>query len=77
MTREDTAWKIAPILSSVGMPQIRVASTSKMLLRNPEYPLVVSAVPSEETVQLAIVQMLSVLKWNYVQVCVLICVNDV
>ncbi|KAK7087415.1 uncharacterized protein [Littorina saxatilis] len=68
MTREDTAWKIAPILSSVGMPQIRVASTSKMLLRNPEYPLVVSAVPSEETVQLAIVQMLSVLKWNYVQI---------
>ena len=68
MTPEETAWKIAPILDSLGVPQIRVAPTSNMLLHHPKYSNLISAVPSEKTVHLALVQMLARLNWNYIQV---------
>ena len=68
MTPEDTAWRIAPILASLNIPQIRVAPTSSMLLHNPRYPNLISAVPSQTTVHLALLQMLSRLNWKYVQV---------
>lgn len=68
MTDEDTGMQMSPLLTHLGIPQIRVASTSAMYLHNDMYPMLVSAVPSQDVVQLALVQMLSKLKWQYVQV---------
>ncbi|KAL8562533.1 hypothetical protein ACOMHN_045798 [Nucella lapillus] len=68
MTREDTGSVMAPMLASAGIPHIRVAPTSAMLLRNAMYPRLISAIPSQETVQLSIVQMLSALNWKYIQI---------
>lgn len=68
MTREDTGWMLAPILDGQGLPQIRVAPTSTNFITSSWYPNAISAVPTRVTVHLAIVQMLSVLRWNYVQI---------
>ncbi|XP_076452891.1 uncharacterized protein LOC143288376 [Babylonia areolata] len=68
MTRIDTGLGIAGILASVGLPHVRIAPTSMDFLRPSLYPRLVSVVPSQETVQLSVLQMLSGLNWNYVQV---------
>ncbi|KAK7481552.1 hypothetical protein BaRGS_00027201, partial [Batillaria attramentaria] len=68
MTEEDTGMQMSPLLTQMGIPQIRVASTSAMYLENDMYPMLVSAIPSQDVVQLAVVQMLSSLSWRYVQV---------
>lgn len=73
MTDGNTAWAISPILSRLGIPEIRIMSTDSAFLNNAMYPLLVSAVPSQETVHLAIIQMLSSFKWSYIQVMFVAC----
>lgn len=69
ITDGNTALSISPILAKMGIPEIRITSTSSSDLYNEKYPLLSSAVPSEEVLHTAIAQMLSLLQWSYVQVC--------
>lgn len=68
MTDEDSGVQMSPLLTQLKIPQIRVASTSAMYLNNAAYPMLVSAIPNQDTVQLSLVQMLSSLRWKYVQI---------